>query len=143
MPLLTRWYVRTSFLYLLAALLIGVPLALQGQVALPAFFGLLRPVYFHLFLVGWVTQLIFGVIFWLFPKPNNDNWPWETLGWATWACLNLGLLLRTFTEPAAVLNRSAVWGWGLALSALLQWLAGMGLIIIVWPRAYSRERKQR
>lgn len=142
MPLLSRWYVRTSFLYLLAALLIGVPLAMRSQVTLPAIFGVMDPVYFHLFLVGWVTQLIFGVIFWLFPKPKT-TWNWERVGWMTWACLNTGLLLRVLTEPLAVLNPGSIWGWGLALSALLQWLAGMGLILIVWPRAYSRERKRR
>jgi heme/copper-type cytochrome/quinol oxidase subunit 1 len=27
----------------------------------------MTPAYFHLFLVGWVTQMIFGVIYWMFP----------------------------------------------------------------------------
>lgn len=143
MPPLTRWYIRTSFLYLLASLLLGIPLALRTLVPLPTVFGLLDPVYLHLFLVGWITQLIFGVIFWLFPKQKSDAVNWDAIGWATWALLNVGLLLRVITEPQALLQPGAIWGWGLALSALLQWLAGLGLIFIVWPRAYSRERKRR
>lgn len=143
MPTLTRWYIRTSFLYLLVALLLGVPLALRTRLSLPAVFGFLSPVYFHLFLVGWITQLIFGVIFWLFPKPEADHWNWERTGWLTWALLNSGLLLRVLTEPIAAQSPGSLWGWGLVLSAILQWLAGMGLILIVWPRAYSREHKRR
>lgn len=143
MPRLTRWYIHASFLYLLASLFLGILLSLQGPLALPAVFGLLGPVYLHLFLVGWVTQLIFGVIFWLFPKDKNGERDWESIGLLTWVLLNSGLLLRVFTEPQTVLSTNSIWGWGLALSALLQWLAGMGLIYIVWPRVYTRKRKQR
>jgi len=28
----------------------------------------LFPVYIHLLVFGWLTQLIFGVIYWMFPK---------------------------------------------------------------------------
>ncbi|HZD10168.1 MAG TPA: hypothetical protein VE553_02410, partial [Candidatus Binatia bacterium] len=143
MPLITRWYARTSLLYLLASLLVGILIVMRSTLALPPLFSALSPAYFHLFLVGWITQLIFGVIFWLFPKPRNDGGPWERVAWAAWVLLNLGLLLRVVAEPLTVLRPGRIWGWGLVLSALLQWLAGMGLILVVWPRAYSRQRKQR
>ncbi|MEI2776437.1 MAG: hypothetical protein V9G19_10795 [Tetrasphaera sp.] len=60
MPPITRLFVRSSLLYLVAALLAGVLLALRPAVTLPAVVGGLMPVYFHLFMVGWVTQLIVG-----------------------------------------------------------------------------------
>ncbi len=143
MPPLTRWYIRASFLYLLASLLLGIFLALRFQLNLPPLFGVLAPVYLHLFLVGWVTQLIFGVIFWLFPKNRDPATQWDTVGWASWTLLNVGLLLRVVSEPPSTLSPGGLWGWLLVISALLQWLAGLGLIFLVWPRAYSRERKQR
>jgi hypothetical protein len=143
MPQLTRWYIHASFLYLLASLFLGILLSLQRPLALPAIFGLLGPVYLHLFLVGWVTQLIFGVIFWLFPKQKSPATKWESVGMVTWVLLNVGLLLRVIAEPQTVLRAGVVWGWALVLSAVLQWLAGIGLIYIVWPRVYTRKRKQR
>lgn len=143
MPLITRWYIRSSFLYLIASLLIGLLIALRAQLALPAIFGVMGPVYLHLFLVGWIMQLIFGVIFWLFPKPRTELPNWEGVAWIVWLLLNLGLLLRVVAEPPAVLQPGGVWGWFLVASALLQWLAGIGLIVIVWPRAYTRVRRRR
>ncbi|MCA9972495.1 MAG: hypothetical protein KC425_19875, partial [Anaerolineales bacterium] len=67
MPPLTRWFIKSAIVYLAAALLLAVVLALPGSVPLPAFVRLLNPAFFHLFLVGWVTQMIFGVIYWMFP----------------------------------------------------------------------------
>lgn len=142
MPLITRWYIRSSFLYLIASLVVGLLIALRSKLALPAIFGVMGPVYLHLFLVGWITQLIFGVIFWLFPKPRTEIPNWERVAWIVWTMLNLGLLLRVVSEPPSVLQPGGVWGWILVTSALLQWLAGIGLIVIVWPRAYTRDRKR-
>src|SRR5512138_2387666 len=60
----------------------------------------LSPTYLHLIVVGWLTQLIFGVMYWMFPiiskaQPRGD----PRLGWAAFVCLNAGLLLRLIFEP--------------------------------------------
>lgn len=52
--------------------------------------------------------------------------------------LNLGLVLRLVGEPAQVLNPSNIWGWMLATSALLQWLAGVLFVINTWGRVKER-----
>ena len=143
MPPLSRWYIRTSLLYLLGSLLVGLAVAFQSTLSLSSIVAALAPVYFHLFLVGWILQLIFGVIFWLFPKPRNDEVNWDRLGWIAWGLLNSGLLLRAIAEPRSVFAPGSVWGWALVLSAVMQWFAGIGLIIMVWPRTYSRQRKPR
>lgn len=49
-------------IYLAAALLLGAVLAARSVWTLPAWMGGFGPIYFHAFLVGWVTQLIFGVV---------------------------------------------------------------------------------
>lgn len=67
MPFLTRWYIRSALVYLVTALLLAVVLALPNAINLPPFIRFMNPAYFHLFLVGWVTQMIFGVIYWMFP----------------------------------------------------------------------------
>ena len=68
MPKLTIWFIRSAVSCLITSLMIGVALALSTVFQLPPIFSTLRPTFFHLFMFGWVTQLIFGVAFWLFPK---------------------------------------------------------------------------
>lgn len=142
MPRLTRWYLKTSLIHLAAALIIGLLLAAgpTGILDVPAGIG---PLYFHLFMVGWVAQLIFGIVYWLFPKhsaelPHGRSW----LGWATYGLLNGGLLLRVVGEPANAARPGEIWGWFLAVSAVLQWLAGLAFIINTWPRVHGGPRRK-
>ena len=139
MPKLTRWFIRSALIAFVAALVCAVLLALRNVVDLPAAVGVLTPVYFHLLMVGWVTQLIFGVALWMFPKfsaaqPRGN----ERLGWATFWLLNVGLLLRVVGEPLVVLRPETAAGLVVALSAILQWLAGMGFVLNTWPRVRER-----
>jgi hypothetical protein len=139
MPRLTRWYLRTALLCFVVALLIAVLQAGRGLFPLPAAVGALTPVYFHLLMVGWVTQLIFGVVFWMFPKPSAARPRGsEPLGWATYVLLNAGLLLRVVAEPWQALAPGDLAGSALALSAVLQWLAGLGFVSNTWSRVKER-----
>ena len=147
MPSVTRWYLKTSFLYLIVALGVGVWLALRGLAPVPRFLAFVQPVYVHLFLVGWVTQLIFGVVYWLFPPPREREYR-DRVWWATYLLINAGLLLRVVAEPAAAPRPGSEWGWLLVLSALLQWVAVVGFAYSIWPRArrrgrYARARQRR
>jgi hypothetical protein len=139
MPGLTRWFIKAALVYLVAALLIGLALAAGRLWTLSPFLGALGPVYFHLFLVGWVTQLIFGVVFWMFPKYSRER-PRanESLGWAIFGLLNAGLLLRVVAEPLNTLNPGDSWGWVLAVSALVQWVAGLLFVANTWGRVKER-----
>lgn len=139
MPPLTRWHARAALVYLVAALLVGVAMAARAVVALPDFIATLGPVYFHLLMVGWVTQLIFGVVYWMFPKfsPTQPRGN-EPLGWATFGLLNVGLLLRVVGEPLTVLQPSLIANGLVAASAILQWLAGMGFVANTWARVREK-----
>ncbi len=137
MPLLTRLYIKTSLLYLAAGLLLGVLMALQAAQgkAIPGLF----PVYLHLVTVGWLSLLIFGVVFWMFPKftqarPRGS----EALAWATYLLMNVGLLIRALGEPLVTIQPGGVWGWLLALSALMQWLGGLLFVANTWPRVKEK-----
>lgn len=139
MPLLTRLFIKSALLYFIAALLAGLLLAARSVLNLPPLLAALNPVYFHLLMVGWITQLIVGVAHWMFPKfsreePRGREW----LTWAVFWGLNSGLLLRVVAEPALTASGNPAWGRLLALSALLQWLAGMAFVINLWPRVKER-----
>ncbi len=139
MPPLTRWFIKSALAYFVAALLAGVLFAARSVVSLPPIVGALGPVYFHLLMVGWVTQLIFGMAYWMFPKftkdqPRGD----DRLGWAAYVLLNVGLSLRVIAEPLLTVRSTSILGWALAASAVLQWLAGMGFVINTWSRVKEK-----
>ena len=139
MPAVTRWFIKTSLVCFVAALLVGIALMAQAGLSLPAPVASLGPVYFHLFMVGWITQLIFGVVYWMFPKYSREK-PRrsERLAWATFWLLNAGLLLRVVGEPLQAARPEAGWGWLLAVSAVLQWLAGLGFVSNTWARVKEK-----
>lgn len=131
MPRIVRWYLRTALIMFVLALAAGVLQALSTP-------GL-TPVYFHLLMVGWVTQFIMGVALWMLPKytqaqPRGS----DRLSWAGYGLLNLGLVLRAVAEPANALSPGGMMGWALALSALLQWLAGALFVFNAWRRVKEK-----
>ncbi len=138
MPPLTRWFVKTSFAYLALALIAGLLLALQSIFNLAALGGLF-PVYIHLFVLGWLTQLIFGVVFWMFPKYSTEKPRGsETLGWWAYGLLNIGLILRAVVEPVDSFHPNSFSGWTLVLSAIMQFLAGLLFVINSWGRVKEK-----
>jgi heme/copper-type cytochrome/quinol oxidase subunit 1 len=139
MPRLTRYFIKTALIYLAAALLLGLLLALRSTVDLPAELLALSPVYFHLFMVGWIAQLIFGMLFWMLPKYSKEK-PrgHEQLAWAAYILINVGLILRVIGEPLNAVRSDLGASWLLALSALLQLIGGWAFIVAAWPRVKER-----
>ncbi|HEU5041750.1 MAG TPA: hypothetical protein VFT84_13050 [Gemmatimonadales bacterium] len=136
MPTLTRWYIRSGLVCLLSALVVGVLMQWPAGEHWP-WLRVVWPTYLHLLVVGWLTQLIFGVAYWLFPRysassPRGS----ERLGWASLALLDLGLLLRIVGEPWAALGGEAA--PLLAGAAVLQLLGGWAFVGNTWPRVRER-----
>jgi len=139
MPRLTRYFIKTALVYLAVAVAIGLLLAARSTVELPPELLALTPVYFHLFMVGWVMQLIFGMLFWMLPKYSRERprGP-ERLAWAAYVLINTGLILRVIGEPLVAVRSDLGAGWLLVLSALLQLIGGWAFIAAVWPRVKAR-----
>jgi hypothetical protein len=136
-PPLTRWFVKAGLLYLLSALLLAVAMQWPGAAARVPWLAVVWPTYLHLLVVGWLTQLIFGVALWLFPRhsaarPRGYEW----LGWTSFILLNTGLLIRVVAEPRAALGQDV--GLLLLISATAQLLAGWAFVANVWPRVRER-----
>ena len=116
MPTVTRWVLKTAMLWVALAMGVGVLLVWPGATSLP------YPTYLHLLTVGWLSNLIFGVAHWMFPRataerPRGD----ERFAWVGWGLLNLGLILRILGEgtgrssafllASALVQLVAVWAW--------------------------------
>jgi hypothetical protein len=129
MPPITRWHVKLSLIYLVAALSLGIVQGGDGAG------GVLFSPYLHLITVGWVTQMIFGVAYWMFPRMSKER-PRGSNVLAVVACvlLNVGLILRVVAEPLYARRANPTFGVMLAVSAVTQWLAGMAFVVNTWPR---------
>jgi hypothetical protein len=132
MPLLTRIFIKTAMVYFILALLLGVLMTVRSPAGM-------FPVYIHLLVFGWLTQLVFGVIYWMFPKYSKQA-PrgHEALGWITYGALNLGLVLRAIVEPIHSMQATQPSGLLLVLSAILQWLSGLTFVANTWPRVKEK-----
>jgi cbb3-type cytochrome oxidase subunit 1 len=139
MPSITRLFVKTALAYFVLALLTGMLITIPPLTAAVPFVGALSPVYFHLFMVGWVTQLIAGVAYWMFPKFTKEQ-PrgYDSLAWATYWLLNVGLILRVLAEPMQAVNPQPWWGWLIVTAAVLQWLGGLAFVANTWPRVKEK-----
>lgn len=139
MPTLSRWFIKIGMLYFVMGLLMGSILLAQPALDWSTQWQVLRPVYLHFLFIGWVTQLIMGVGYWMFPKYSKENPRGnEQVGWAVLILLNSGLILRAIGEPAILLIPEADLGWTLAVASLCLLLAGWGFIFNTWGRIKER-----
>lgn len=139
MPPITRWFIKASLVYLIVAISTGLLIAANSLWRFSAFIAGSGPVYFHLFMVGWITQLIIGVALWMFPKYTSQQ-PRRSdrLSWFVFGVINSGLALRAIFEPINTIQPGQLWGYPVALSAILQWIGGIGFVINIWPRVKEK-----
>jgi len=138
-PGLTRLLLRTALIHLIAALVLAdlEAAALAGWA--PAALATVRPVWIHLLVVGFATQLILGVAHWMFPRhpslpPRGHE---RALVWA-YGVLNAGLLIRAVAEPLARLGDAPHWPVGVLVGGVLQTVALLAFIANAWPRVRER-----
>ena len=131
MPTLTRWFLRSAIVCLLAGLGLGVVTAGATGPAAAA----VQPLMVHLLVVGWATQMIFGVAFWMFPRPGGAGFGDPRPGWTAFVSLNLGLALRALAEPAVALGVAGpIATLALGVSAASQLAAVLLFATIMWRR---------
>lgn len=142
MPNLTRWTIRLAMLYLLVGLGCWFIYSYDQVNNTAGQWSALRPVGIHFITVGWLTQLIFAVIYWMFPIISRDNPYGERwIAWLGFWGLNLGLVFRAFFEIGMTQGLPPDAGWGLIGSGLLQWGGVTAWIIASWGRVRPRGGK--
>lgn len=139
MPPLARLFVKTAFVWLVLALAVGVAMAVGALGRGPAWLAVAGPSQVHLFTTGWLTQLIFGVAYWFFPRvskerPHGHPAPVR----AAYALLNAGLVARTVAEPAVVLGGGVGMRAVLVAAAAAQTVAVLLMAAHLWTRVRAR-----
>ena len=136
MPLVARLQLKTGFIWLIFSLLLGLFIYWPGGI--PNAF-LLKPVFYHGLMLGWVTQVIFGVAFWLFPRQSKETPRGrEHLNWITYYTLNAGLILRVIGEPLHDIYQHPLAKPLILLSILFQLVAGFSFVVNTWQRVRSK-----
>lgn len=137
MPLITRVLLKTGILFFVASILTGIALQIDA-LALPP----VMPLFWHMLMLGWITQIIMGVSFWMFPgRMREESFRNQFWGWLAYFGLNAGLLLRIIGEPAVLYSPAAVWKVVLFISAVLQFSAGAAYAIEIWPRIKGKKKR--
>ncbi len=143
MPPLARIFVKASFVYFIAAFLLGALMVLDRWLNFSLWLKLVYVGQLHLLMVGWITQLAIGVAYWMFPRFLKEQDPRprgpEALAWIVFVCLNAGLLLRFFLEPFYLMGPRPWLAALIALSGVLQALAALGAGWLVWGRIRAME----
>jgi len=132
---LVRRYVKTSFAFLAAGLLLGAWIIVSEFLL-----GMHPPRLFitahaHLLLVGFMLMIVMGVATWMFPRPARDDTRYRPeLAEAVYWVMTLSTGLRALAEILVSLSGAPMWRPIIALGGLGQ-LAGAALFVInMWPR---------
>lgn len=139
MPRIARVFIKTGLIYFLTSLLLG----LASEFNWLQFPGIV-PLFWHLLMVGWITQIIFGVSMWMFPgRTREEGFKAQLWGWLTYILLNVGLVFRVIAEPATYFGTGSLWSVLIVISAVSQVLAALTYIKELWPRIQSKEQRRR
>lgn len=119
-------------------MILGLTLVLGKLIDLPPFLQNIFPVYIHLFIMGWINQLIFGVAWWLFPLLPDRKKGNEKLAYTLYFLLNTGLILRAIFEPLNSIKSSNINNSFLLLSAFIQVSAIFIFVSLLWNRVRGK-----
>lgn len=143
MPSLTRRFLATAALCLIAGMVIGLVLLLQRELGGRWPTPLAISAHTHLLLVGGVLEVIFGTALWFFPRPAPGAWPIPTwVGEFAWTCLTAGTIIRAAAEllygNGGTPIRAAV-----IVGASLQVVGAIAGVIMLQPRVRASANVQR
>jgi len=153
MPTTTRVFVKASIVYLVLGALLGALLLINRWLPFWSDIYYLKPAHVQFLIVGWLTQLILGVAWWLFPpmafRLRGRGYPHgqaqrgsETLFWVTFALLNAGVLLHALGELLYAWTTPGFLPGLLALSSLCLLAAALTFIVNIWARVRELGRGQ-
>ena len=148
MPLTSRVFVKASLVYLALGAALGALLLVNRWIPLGAAVASLRVVHVEFLVMGWVTQFIVGVAWWLFPplatspglavagplRRGQAQRGSEPLFWATFAFLNAGVLLHAVVGPLYSQTENGVLGFLVSLSGLFFLVAALTFVLNMWRR---------
>lgn len=141
MPRITRLFIKSGIIYFL----LGIGLAFIAELPAVSTGALLLPVYWHMIVIGWITQIIMGVSIWMFPRKQRGKRKEETIAAnAAFWCLNAGLIVRFLAEPFVPFFVNETWiVVVIIVSSVLQMTAIGFYIAEIWPRVRAKPARKK
>jgi heme/copper-type cytochrome/quinol oxidase subunit 1 len=135
MPPLIRRYIKTSFAFLLAGVLLGSYVSVGQYVVARYPPRLIITAHVHLLLVGFMLMIVMGVATWMFPRPARDDARYrpelaEAVYWTMTVatCVRAGAeILGAYADSSALRAAIALGGLGQAAGVLL-------FVVNMWTR---------
>lgn len=155
MPATSRVSIKASILYLALGASLGAILLIDRWASLGWAVNTLRTSHVQFLVVGWLTQFIIGVAWWLFPplafglqsdtpmpvRRGQAQRGSERLFWAALACLNTGVMLRALCEPVYTWTQLGLFNTLSDLSGLFLLIAATLFVINLWGRVRELGRR--
>jgi hypothetical protein len=156
MPTTARAFVKASIIYLSLGALLGAMLLINRWISLGSAISALRISHIEFLIVGWLTQLILGVAWWLFPplviglradapgpiRHGQAQRGSEPLFWATFVCLNTGILLQAVFGPLYSWTKVGFFSVLAGISGLFLLAAAVTFVANTWGRVRALGRKR-
>lgn len=134
----SRLALRLGLGWLLAGVILSGLAQLPGWQSLP-----LRPVWIHMLVLGWMTQWIFAISIWMFPRSKKGFRERENgRTWGLLAMWNGGLVIRALFEVNLLGASASVRNGALVLSVLLFWIGSVLYVLEIWPRVRVKEKRR-
>ena len=155
MPATSRTFVKASIIYLILGAILGALMYTNRSIPLGPWVNYLRASHIQVLVAGWLTQLILGVAWWLFPpleiglrsdaplpvRRGQTQRGSEPLFWATFAFLNAGILLRALGEPFYTWTKHDLFGFLTGISGVFLFLAAIAFVANMWSRVRDLKKK--
>jgi cbb3-type cytochrome oxidase subunit 1 len=132
---LVRRYIKTSFVFLMAGLLVGAYIVVAQFVFDVYPPRLLITTHAHLLLVGFMLMLVMGVATWMFPRPARDDAGYRPrLAEAVYWIMTLATALRALAEILVAVAGTLGLRWVIALAGLGQLVGAALFAANMWRR---------
>jgi hypothetical protein len=155
-PTTSRVTIRASVIYLAVGSILGALLFVHRWLPLGPAIPVLKITHVHFLIVGWLTQLILGVAWWLFPplkigrergtgtprRRGQEQRGSEPLFWLTAGLLNLGALLRGLSPALYTWTHAEIFQVLTGLAGLLLLAAAIAFVINLWQRVRALGRNR-
>jgi cbb3-type cytochrome oxidase subunit 1 len=135
MPPLIRRYIKTSFAFLIAGVLLGTYASVSQYLLGTYPPRLLVTAHVHLLLVGFMLMIVMGVATWMFPRPARDDLRYRPeLAEAVYWLMTVATCVRAVAELLAARSDSAGLRVAIALGGLGQAGAILLFVVNMWTR---------
>jgi cbb3-type cytochrome oxidase subunit 1 len=135
MPPLIRRYIKTSFAFLIAGVLLGTYVRI-GQYLVGTYPPrLLITAHVHLLLVGFMLMIVMGVATWMFPRPARDDLRYRPeLAEGVYWLMTGATCVRALAEMLAAYVDSTALRAAVALGGLGQTGGVLLFVVNMWSR---------